>query len=330
MGKVVLTGQVSFTNQQINTIIPNEKVVPEYLYYSLSTRREELKNWAAVGTRTPILNKSAFEEVEIPLPPLETQRRIAAVLSAYDDLIENNTRRINALEQAAHDLCREWFVEFRFPGHADVPLVASGTDYGDIPQGWEVVKLPKIAKINAESIRKGEELEVILYINISAVSTGSIDALEEISFEDAPSRARRIVHHGDTIWSTLRPNRRSYALVINPSYNWVASTGFAVLTPKSVPFTYLYQAVTTDWFAGYLENNATGSAYPAVNTGDVKSADILCSPDDVLSKFHGIVEDMVLESEVLRNKNDVLRETRDLLLPRLVSGSLAVSDVELP
>lgn len=114
----------------------------EYLYGFLrsSLFRNQIESFV-IGSAQPNFGPSHLKQMQIPLPPLETQRRIAAILSAYDDLIENNTRRIKALEQAAHDLYREWFVHFRFPGHESVDMVDSGTEYGMIPHGWEVGRL---------------------------------------------------------------------------------------------------------------------------------------------------------------------------------------------
>src|SRR5207248_473854 len=131
-----------FTNQQINTIIPNDQVEPDFIYYSLCTRREELKTLGSVGTRTPILIKSSFENFQVLLPPLPTQRKIASVLSAYGDLIENNTRRIAILEEMAQSLYREWFVHFRFPGHEKRKMIES--PLGMIPEGWEVKHLSEV------------------------------------------------------------------------------------------------------------------------------------------------------------------------------------------
>jgi len=132
-----MTDRPSFSNQQINTIVPNGAVDPSFLYYSLRPRKQELLSLgAATGVRTPIMNKSAFCDLKVTLPPLPLQRRIAGILSAYDDLIENCQRRIRILEQMARALYREWFVDFRFPGHEDYPRVPSAL--GEIPEGWEV------------------------------------------------------------------------------------------------------------------------------------------------------------------------------------------------
>jgi hypothetical protein len=148
MGKAIMTSRPSFSNQQLNTIIPREGVVPDFLYYSLLPWREYLLSLgSAAGVRTPILNKSAFSDLRVLMPPLPIQRRIAAILSAYDDLIENNTRRIAILEEMARALYREWFVHFRFPGHEKVKMVKSAL--GPIPTGWKVAALLNSPKSSA-------------------------------------------------------------------------------------------------------------------------------------------------------------------------------------
>ena len=204
-------------------------------------------------------------------PSGPTQQKIAGILSAYDDLIENNTRRIKILEEMAQAIYREWFVHFRFPGHKKVKLVNS--PLGPIPEGWSVAKLADIADVNALSIRRDDQPKEIVYIDIASVSPGSIDEARRMKFEDAPGRARRIVRHGDIIWSMVRPNRRSHALVLDPEPNLIVSTGFGVVSATRVPHSYLYHALTTDEFVGYLANHATGAAYPAVKAEDFESSD---------------------------------------------------------
>ncbi|HEV3076590.1 MAG TPA: restriction endonuclease subunit S, partial [Thermoanaerobaculia bacterium] len=119
MGKAAMVDRDSVTNQQLNTVVTNSRVDAHFLYYSLSVRREELKRLGSVGTRTPIVNKSVFSGLRVKLPPLSEQRRISGILSAYDNLIENCERRIRVLEEATRALYREWFVNFRYPGHAE-------------------------------------------------------------------------------------------------------------------------------------------------------------------------------------------------------------------
>ena len=300
------------------------------LYYFLGNEwKKEVSKYMILGVTVDRIPLIEFPEFEIHLPPLETQRKIAAVLSAYDDLIENNTRRIQILEEMAQAIYRQWFVEFQYPGHEAVPLVDSGTEFGEIPQGWEVKKLGDIAKVNSESIRKENAPEQIYYVDISSVSTGQIDDIRAVDFEDAPSRARRKVKHGDVIYATVRPNRKSYSLIIQPIPDLIVSTGFAVLTAVKAPFTFLYYAITTNKFVSYLTNRAQGAAYPAVNAGDFIGAEFAIPPKSLLDIFDEIVRDMVVLKQSLLTKNANLRATRDLLLPRLVSGAVDVPDVQI-
>ena len=188
-----------------------------------------------------------------------------------------------------------------------------------------MVRLKDIAGTNLNSLKSGFEPEEINYVDISSVTTGTIQEIEQVSFKLAPGRARRVVKHGDIIWSTVRPNRKSYSLVLKPVENLIVSTGFVVVTATSVPYTYLYLALTTDNFVDYLVSRATGSAYPAVVSRDFQTAPILLPPRKLLSLFHEFVESIFHQRQNLHERNTILRRTRDLLLPKLISGEIDVS-----
>ena len=132
------------------------------------------------------------------------------------------------------------------------------------------------------------------------------------------------------IWSCVRPNRRSYALIWEPDEKLVASTGFAVLSATGVPFSYLYFTTTTDAFVGHLEQNATGAAYPAVTAKTFEDAEILVPAGDTLAAFDHAVLPQLEQTEFLNQQNRVLGKARDLLLPKLMSGQLDVSGIHLP
>ena len=300
----------------------------DYLFQALKSPLVQSRLYAR-GTGTTVLGikQSELRQVEIPLPPLATQRRIASILSAYDDLIENNTRRIAILEEMARRIYEEWFVRFRFPGHENVRMVES--ELGLVPEGWGVVTLGQLAEVNARSVRRGAEPTEIRYVDISSVSTGSIDNKEQMLFADAPGRARRIVRDGDVIWACVRPNRKSYALVLNPEPNLLVSTGFAVLSPASAPSSFIYQCVTTDDFVSYLVNHAKGAAYPAVGAEEFENAKVLKPSDSLVTEFDRIAEPMMRLVAALQLKNINLRTTRDLLLPKLISGELSVENIEI-
>ena len=269
------------------------------------------------GAAQPNANAQILGSFQLPILPLDEQRRIAGILSAYDDLIENNRRRIKILEEMARALYREWFVHFRYPGHENVPLIDS--PLGPIPKGWEVKKLSQVAKVNRAQINARTAPEELHYIDISSVSLGRVDSITTYCFAEAPGRARRIVQHGDILWSCVRPNRRSHALVLHPKPDTIASTGFCVLTATDVPFTFLYEATTTDEFVACLTNNATGAAYPAVTADTFEKADLLIPPQPLLDQFATTSLPLAEQVHVFRCQAFNLRLTRDLLLPRLLT-----------
>jgi type I restriction enzyme, S subunit len=272
------------------------------------------------GSAQQSLNRNFVYPVPVRKFALPVQRRIAGILSAYDELIENSQRRIQILEAMARSLYREWFIHFRFPGHETLPRVAS--PFGDIPKGWEVKKLARVAEVNRAQINARNAPEELHYIDISSVSPGQIDTITTYTFADAPGRARRIVQHGDVLWSCVRPNRCSHAQVMHPESNTIASTGFAVLTATKVPFRFLYFATTTDDFVAYLTNNATGAAYPAVSAATFEKADLLIPSAPLLNKFGEATTPMAEQIHTHQCQIQNLRRTRDLLLPRLLSGQV--------
>jgi type I restriction enzyme S subunit len=286
-------------------------------YFFTDAWRAVIKNNMLTGATVDRIPLTTFPEFPVSVPPLPVQRRIAGILSAYDELIENSQRRIRILEQMARSLYREWFVYFRFPGHEKIKRVNS--PLGQVPEGWEVKKLRDVAEVNRAQINARNAPNELHYIDIASVSPGQVDTITTYAFADAPGRARRIVQQGDVLWSCVRPNRRSYAQVMHPEPNTIASTGFAVLTATDVPFTFLYFATTTDDFVAYLTNNATGAAYPAVTATTFEKACLLIPPAPLLKKFGDATLPMAERIHTLHLQIQNLRRTRDLLLPRLLS-----------
>jgi len=276
------------------------------------------------GVAQGYVSLEMIRSLPVPKLPLLAQRRIAGILSVYDELMENNQRRIRILEEMARTLYREWFVHFRFPGHENISQVASAL--GDIPKGWEVKKLAEVAIVNRAQINARNAPDELHYIDISSVSPDQIDTMTTYTFTDAPGRARRIVQHGDVLWSCVRPNRRSHAQVMHPEQNTIASTGFAVLTATKVPYTFLYFATTTDDFVAYLANNATGAAYPAVTATTFEKANLLIPSAPLLKAFSDATIPIAEQIQTLQLQSQNLRSTRDLLLPRLIRGDINTSE----
>ena len=174
------------------------KIIPYFLYCCLNTPsvKQQIDSFVG-GASQPTISLRNISLLRIPLSDIAVQRKIATILSAYDDLIENNLRRIKILEEMAQNLYREWFVKFRFPGHQRARFTDS--PLGRIPEGWEVAKIKDVADVNTRSVRKEGGPAEIAYIDIASVSPGSINKMELMAFSDAPSRARRLTRHGDIV-----------------------------------------------------------------------------------------------------------------------------------
>ena len=303
------------------------------------------------GTVAERLNMPTIRALPVPVPPIKTQREIGDILGTLDDKIELNRRMNETLEAMARRLFKSWFVDFD-PIHAKAAVRRQHPDWpnprvtrtalpnldpkiadlfpdafedstlGPIPKGWRAGTIGNVARINAVSRGKDYPHTTIRYVDISSVTVGRLDGVTEYDAAKSPSRAKRMVQHGDTIWSCVRPNRQSFLFIQNPQDNIIVSTGFAVLTPVSVTPCYLYAWVTTSDFVDYLTANADGSAYPAVRPEHFERADILIPGEPVLAAFESICADWHGKIDSNERESRTLAQTRDKLLPKLLSGEV--------
>ena len=315
---------VPYENVRINSgmviLRSNGEIVDaRFLYQILKSEyyRPYFKQYCT-GSAQPQLPIKNFSQIYLNVPDIKTQHRIADILSVYDDLIENNQRQIKLLEEAAQRLYKEWFVNLRFPGHENTKIVDG------VPEGWQWCKVRDVADINSSALPKNYKEDFIDYVDLGSVRCGHIETRTRYNLNEAPGRAKRCAKDGDIIWGMVRPNLKAYALVTNPKETDVFSTGFAVLSAKKVPYSYLYCAVTQEEFVGYLVNATNGAAYPALKPVHFEVADILKPDDKVLEQFHSVADSIYRKKEALENQNHNLRESRDLILPKLMSGEVEV------
>lgn len=295
-----------------------QKVLPRYLYYQLQNCVPQFIN-SSNGSAQKNLLLSTMRTFQIEIEEnREKQEKIADTLSAYDDLIENNQKQIKLLEEAAQRLYKEWFVDLRFPGHENTKIVDG------VPEGWQWCKVRDVADINSSALPKNYKEDFIDYVDLGSVRCGHIETRTRYNLNEAPGRAKRCAKDGDIIWGMVRPNLKAYALVTNPKGTDVFSTGFAVLSAKKVPYSYLYCAVTQEEFVGYLVNATNGAAYPAVKPVHFEVADILKPYEKVLEQFHSVADLIFRKIEMLDKQNHNLSEARDLLLPKLMNGEVEV------
>lgn len=317
---LVQENQTVCLGQRTVLIRPNvQKVNPQYLvYYLLSPKPQYELLGTANGATVAHVNLPAIRNLKIELPEKSVQDKIGTILVTYDDLIENNQKQIKLLEEAAQRLYKEWFVDLNFPGHENTKIVDG------VPEGWQWCKVRDVADINSSALPKNYKEDFIDYVDLGSVRCGHIETRTRYNLNEAPGRAKRCAKDGDIIWGMVRPNLKAYALVTNPKETDVFSTGFAVLSAKKVPYSYLYCAVTQEEFVGYLVNATNGAAYPAVKPVHFEVADILKPDDKVLEQFHSVADSIYRKKEALENQNHNLRESRDLLLPKLMNGEVEV------
>jgi type I restriction enzyme, S subunit len=272
----------------------------------------------AVGATMPNLNTSILSAVPVALPARDEQTRVAEVLCALDDKIDSNRRLAALLEEPVATLFRARFVDFIGVGEFE------DSEIGDVPLGWSVKRIDQLAAINNVSLTARSHPDQIAYLDISSVGPGNIDEVQDLAFDKAPSRARRVVRDGDTIVSTVRPERRSFAFIHKIVPEMTASTGFAVVTPTLGAPTFIYNWVTSNACINHLAAAATGSAYPAVNPRVLAAWRVPVPPDNG-AEFEAFARPIEASRHALARESAALRDIRNALLPKLISGEVRVA-----
>ena len=323
------------------------KVIPEFIVYFFRSHEGQhklLANTSQTGVPSIAQPVTYLRSIRIPLPPLAEQKAIAAVLGALDDKIELNRRMNATLEAMARALFQSWFVDFdpvraQLDGRppvgldpATAALFPAHFEHGEdglLPVGWRHSSIEELCEINGWTLSKSDDLETLEYVEISEVSRGNIANIATYPRGEEPSRARRRLRHGDTVLSTVRPDRGSYFLALNPPENRVASTGFAVLTPTKAPWSFIHAALTLPEVSDHLGQMADGGAYPAVRP-EIIGAMKVAMPDEpnILEAFHRLCAPLFEQSEANRTQSRTLATLRDTLLPKLLSGELSVQQLQ--
>jgi type I restriction enzyme S subunit len=278
------------------------KCYPKYIYYQL--RSPFIGRWLetiSIGATMPSLNTGLLSGIEISLPTIDEQMRIAEVLSSYDDLIENNQKQIKLLEEAAQRLYKEWFVDLRFPGHETTPI----TD--GIPEGWTEGTLVDLAVFKrGKTITKGQVNEG----NVPVVAGG----LEPAYYHDTPN---------------------TDAPVITVSGSG-ANAGFTRMYYTKVwasDCSYIDVSVTHDiaWIYCFLKENKAsidsmqkGAAQPHVYAKDLNAMKVVVPCDSLMEQFRTAAEPMFSKIGKLEMQIKMLTEARDRLLPKLMNGEIEV------
>lgn len=295
---------------------PTELVDSLYLYYyfCLEETKQFVRN-IAVGATMPSINTKLLGEVEIALPDLNNQKRIAAVLSSLDDKIENNQKLNDNLYAQAKATTKQW-------------ISKSTGDY-------ELLPLSDIASINPDTYSPKETWKYVNYLDTSSITEGCIAEIQHItpSSEKLPSRARRKIAPNDIVFSTVRPNQRHYGIISEPLPNMLGSTGFAVIRSKNplVCNELIYLCLTENEFIEKMQQLAeqSTSTFPSIKPSDLGVCEIPCPKDQSSTSFTETLKSLFALIAANQRENISLSEIRDVLLPKLMSGEIDVSDIQL-
>jgi type I restriction enzyme, S subunit len=280
---------------------------PNYLYYLSKTniirKPAEKSMFGASGRQRADIN--VVKEINVPIPPLSIQRKIAVILSAYDNLIENNTRRIHILEEMAQAIYREWFVHFRFPGHEGVRMVDSGTELGEVPEGWEVKKLGEVIELAyGKGLKKNDRASG----SIPVYGSSGVIGYHDKHLVNGPGIiVGRKGNVGSVFWS-------------DQDYCPIDTTYFV---RSNLSLQYIFYNLQHQNFLN------TDAAVPGLSRNQAYSLLIIVPQEHLITKFEEFVTNVFTLTKNLRKKNSILINSRDLLLPKLISGEIEVSDMEV-
>lgn len=304
---------------------------PLYLFYALQSDfgQGELKARAS-GTTVLGIKQSELRKVRVPVFPFPVQQRIAGILSAYDELIENSQRRIKILEAMARALYREWFVHFRFPGHENHLRVAS--PLGEIPQGWEVKRLDEICLSIQDGDwietkdQGGEDYRLLQISNVGVgefIETGNFRYVTQETFDRL--RCNEILP-GDLLVARMpTPIGRGW-LVTSMPWKMITAVDVAIIRaePTAVHPLFLVQAWNESSNLQRIAAQASGTTRLRITRRELAAMEFVIPSIAIQQQFAAIVEPQSAMIQALRQQTQNLRRTRDLLLPRLLAGSIDV------
>lgn len=311
--------------------LEGKHLLPEYLYYYME--QPQSVQWLeqhAVGTTMLNLSAGIVSEFPVRYPAVETQKEISDILFSYDDLIENNRRRMALLEESARLLYQEWFVRLRFPGHEHTRIVDG------VPEGWERKTLESVCS-DGDGIQTGpfgsqlhqsdysdQGIPVVMPKDLVDLRI-SANAAARIPEELADRLGRHRMVPGDIVYGRRGDiGRRAY--IGKRQSGWFCGTGCLRFRPNphAISPLYLFDTLGTPETLGTIMNRAKGSTMPNLSAGVLKSVPVLVASRRLQDIYVEQVGSMREALDVLDEQNQKLRTARDLLLPRLMSGELAV------
>ena len=317
---------VPYENVRINSgmviLRANGEIVDaRFLYQILKSEyyRPYFKQYCT-GSAQPQLPIKNFSQIYLNVPDIKTQHRIADILSAYDDLIENNQKQIELLEEAAQRLYKEWFVDLCFPGHENTKIVDG------VPEGWNWCKLEDAIRFDPKVTLTKERMKQ--FVPMSALSTSSM-VLDESQFTETTSNSGSKFQNGDTLLARITPclenGKTAYVSGLKSNEGTVGSTEYIVMRSKTINSCMVYLLARTDDFRQSAINSMSGSdGRQRVKSDKLKMLDYLHPTSELVEKFENVAKPIFEKICKLSKQMQQAKQARDLLLPKLMSGEVEV------
>lgn len=326
---LVFRNQHGVVHNNCFTVSSNDESVlnQQFLYYALQEKSfYEEANSRATGAAQPDLPHSAFNSIEIFLPPIETQYRIVNVLDSYNSLIENNQKQIKLLEEAAQRLYKEWFVDLHFPGYEDVKIVAG------VPEGWKWTPFSEAFDyIRGRSYTSKQLVEQggIMMANLKNIdSFGGYKRRAEKRYI-GNYKDDQILHPGDIVMGVtdMTKERRlvgHVAFIPDLGEEMTFSMDLIKLIPKLVTHSYLYSAMRFGYYSRNISQLANGVNVLHLKPDSMMNMEMLIPSTDVMNKYKLIFDAYNNRIDLLEKQIEFAKEARDRLLPKLMSGEIEV------
>ena len=304
---------------------PDKSVLPLFLYYyfCLEETKQFVRN-IAVGATMPSINTKLMSEVRVAIPEIESQQRIADILSSIDNKIElNETINENLLQQLS-EIYRSWYVDF-----SAVSKGFASSEYGDIPSGWHYKQLGDVCQ--SISVTHKFDKEQLIFLNTGDIDNGQFLHSNYMPVKDMPGQAKKTICPDDILYSEIRPANKHFAYVNFPSADYVVSTKLMVIRSKGIDSRRLYHFLTMKETLTELQLQAESRSgtFPQIRFDNVSKLPILIADAVTENTFTGILHSVYRQIESNIAENYKLAQIRDSLLPKLMTGELDISKLDL-
>ncbi len=323
-------GGLYLHNQRIGLVeLLSPEVDRRFLYYIFNTRPVRAQIQAtATGSKVRHTAPSRVEDVTVALPPLPTQRKIAAVLSAYDDLIENHNRRTGILEEMAQRIYREWFIDFRYPGHENVPLIDS--ELGSQPEGWRVAPYTEVAEVLSGGTPKTTDPAnwggtIPFFTPRDAPACVFVHDTEKHLTDRGLSNCHSPLYPAGTVFITARGTVGKVAMA--GSAMAMNQSCYALRGRDETPQEFVLYSLIAQ--VDYLRTNTGGATFDTIIGDTFRRMRVTLPPMRLAQAFAAAVRPLLCTSANLSRACAILRRTRDFVLPRLMSGEIDVEDLDI-